>query len=284
MEETLAKEWPYNTIKTNGGIHVQNDVLSDNKKTRAPKSVLRTANILTCLSNGINSITDIARVCKTNKSTVHRLLQALGETGLTIQDPVNHRYYIGPVITQIASNPYVTHEHLVSCSINEMRYLSNLTGESIGLSVLIGLQYVILYEIGSIYDFAITAKRRISGNIHAGAPSKAMLSQLNNRELNIVLTNLVLEPLTERTLTDKEELLAELKKVRRQGYAISCGEINPGAMCISAPIRNYVLPAALNVVGPESRIKPKETDFISELIASNNRVCNNLVQVFKIKR
>ena len=268
-------------VKPGSDIDIQNAVMTRIKKIAAPKSVLRTASILTCLSNGVNSITDIARVCQTNKSTVHRLLQALGDTGLTLQDPINHRYYIGPLITEIASNPYVTHEHLISCSTNEMRYLSNLTGESIGLSILVGLKGVVLNEIESIYDFAITSKKRTNTSLHAGAHSKAMLSLLNSKELKVVLTNIVLEPLTEHTVTYKDQLMVQLKQVKRQGYAISYSEVNNGAACLSVPLKNYILPAALSILGPESRVRPREAEFVNELIASGNRVQHNIAEIFQ---
>ena len=207
-EERLDAALPNYKKDPNSNMNVQDYVLSSDKEPAALKSVFRTANILSCLSKGIDSITEIATVCKLNKSTIHRLLKALGEARITMRDPITRRYYIGPLIAEIASNPYFTHEHLGLCAINEMRYLSDFTGESIGLNVLIGLQNVLLHEIPSTYDLQIVAKKRISSNIHAGAASKVLLSQLDTKKLKIIMANLTLEPLTERTVTDKDELVA----------------------------------------------------------------------------
>jgi hypothetical protein len=60
-------------------IKPQNHTLESDKKPAALKTVFRVASVLSCLSNGIDSVTDIARICKIHKSTAHRLLQALGE-------------------------------------------------------------------------------------------------------------------------------------------------------------------------------------------------------------
>ncbi len=283
MEGTPENGWPHGIVNQRSNIHMQNEVVDTNKKPTAFKSVFRTANVLTCLSKGVTSVTDIASICKIHKSTVHRLLQALGEAGLTMQDPISRRYYIGPLITEIASNPYVTHEHLVSCAINEMVSLSSFTCESIGLNVLIGLQNVLLHEIPSSHDLQLIAKKKISGQIHAGANSKVLLSQLYNKELKIVMTNLAFEPITEHTVTDKQQLMAQLKQIRRQGYAISYGERISGGIAMSVPIKNYILPASISILGPESRIKPRITDFLNELIAASTRVSQNLSRVFKIK-
>jgi IclR family KDG regulon transcriptional repressor len=253
----------------------------DKRKPTVYKSVYRTANILKCLSNGINSVTEIANICNLDKSTVYRLLKTLNESGLTLQDPISRLYYVGPLITEIASNPHVTHEHLIWCAINEMKRLADLTGESIALSVLIGLQAVLLYEIRSIYDFALSAKKKVIGYIYAGASGKVLLSQLSNKDLKIAINLLDIKPLTEHTITDKEQLLAQLKQIARQGFAISYGEINPGALNISVPVKNYLVPATLGMLGPETRVQPKRKEFTDELKISGNRISENLKLMYK---
>ncbi len=90
--------------------------LDANKKPAAVKSIYRAANILTCVSNGFNSITDIAEYCGLSKSTVHRLLKALGESNLIVQDPVSREYYLGQLITKLLTKPHITHEYLEFCA------------------------------------------------------------------------------------------------------------------------------------------------------------------------
>jgi IclR family KDG regulon transcriptional repressor len=267
----------------NNKVDVNNSLPDDEKKPAVYKSIYRTANILKCVSNGVNSVTEIADLCNLDKSTVYRLLKTLSESGLILQDPSSRQYFIGPLITEIASNPDVTHENLVSCSINEMKRLSNLTGESIGLHILIGIRCMVLYEIPSTYDFAISAKKKFVDHIHAGASTKVLLSQLNNKELKIATANMVLEPLTEVTVTDEEQLLAQLKQIRRQAYGISYGERITGAINIAVPISHYALPASLSILGPESRVRLKTAEFLSELIASGKQVEQKLEQVFDIE-
>jgi IclR family KDG regulon transcriptional repressor len=255
----------------------------DKKKPAIYKSVYRTANILQCVGNGVNSVTDIAKLCGLDKSTVYRLLKTLSESGLIMQNPITRQYFIGPLITEIAANPYITHENLVSCGLNEMKRLSHLTGESIGLHVLIGIRCVVLHEIPSVYDFAISAKKKVIEYLHAGANGKVLLSMLNNKALKIAMANTVLEPLTEITVTDKEQLLAQLKQIKRQGYAISYGERIIGAINMTVPIRNYTMPASLSLLGPESRMRAKTAEFLRELIASGKQVERNIKQLFRIE-
>jgi DNA-binding IclR family transcriptional regulator len=262
--------------------NVQNLLMDADKKPTALRASLRTSNILICLSHGIDSVTAIADICKLNKATVHGLLQVLCESRIVMQDPASHRYFVGPLITEIASNPFVTHEYLISCVFNEMQALSDLSCETIGLLILIGLQLVTLFEVPSTQDLKIVGKHKIIGNVHAGANGKIMLSQLSNKDLKITLANMVLEPLTEHTVTRKDQLIAQIKQSREQGYAVSYGERIMGAMNIAVPVNNYIVPASLAILGPENRIKPKSQDYIKALLDSSMRIRENLKQTFKL--
>jgi DNA-binding IclR family transcriptional regulator len=51
-------------------------------------------------------------------------------------------------------------------------------------------------------------------------------------------------------------------------------------MCISTPIKNYCLPVALSVVGPESRLRLKEIEVIAETKASSARISANIARMF----
>jgi len=262
---------------------MQKTALKNKRKPSAFKSVSRTADILSCLNKGIATVSEISTTLKINKSTVYRLLQALGKADITLRNPVNRRYYIGPLIAEIAANPYITHNTLVLCAINEMERLSSLTGESIAVNVLIGVNSYLLYEIPSTHDIQIVARKRISSNLHAGGTSKVLLAQLNSKDLKIVMSNLSFERLTERTVTSKEEFLEQLKKIRKQEYVIGYGERASGTMSISVPIKNYVLPASLGMLGLEDRMKPRTAEFVDALVEAGTHVQYNLSRLSKDK-
>ncbi len=240
------------------------------------KAVARTAEIFRCLQRRVMTVTEIADALGIHKSTSHRLLQAMEQAGLVIRNKLNRRYYIGPLIGELVSDPDVTHEYLVACALNPMKHLSEMTGESIGLNIMIGLSCVLLYEIPSIHDLQIVAKKKVINNLHAGSGGKTLLAQLNPKELNIAISNLDFKPMTERTVTGKEELLAQIDRIREQGYAISYGERIPEAMDICIPIRNYFVPTFLGILGPENRMKPKTEEFLRSLQEAVTQIENNI--------
>lgn len=256
--------------------------LSKDEKPAAVKSILRAANILTCISIGIDSLAGIADHCKLSKSTVHRLLKALVESHLIIEDRIRRKYFLGHLITQLLSNPLKTHEYLVVCATEEMKRIANVTQESVTLSILVGLKYVDLHIIQSTHDLRVVEENKELGSIHAGAVGKVLLSQLNRKELKIALKYMRFEPMTEYTVFNEEELLAQIKRIKQQKYAISANERYIGVMGISAPINNYVLPAALGIIGPEVRMRPNLTQFVEELMTSAAIVSDNVKELFSI--
>jgi IclR family KDG regulon transcriptional repressor len=246
---------------------------------RASGSIAHAADVLTCLSNDIHTVTDIARRCGLGKSTVHRVLKLLERPMLVVQDAVTRHYYLGPLITRLASNPITTHEYLILCAGEEMNRLSQLSEETVALDIMIGTQIFPLYEVPSQHDFRVTRESRASGPLHAGASGKVLLSLLNEKQLRIAIGGAELSRVTDRTVTNPERLLAQVREIKHQGYAVSRGERIDGVMCISVPIKNYSLPVVLSIVGPESRLEPKAAEVIAQMTVSAKRISENAASI-----
>ena len=242
-------------------------------------SLVRVTKILVCLSNGLNTSTDIANYCNYSTSTVHRLLNVMKGLNLAIQDTYNHKYYLGPLLAQLLANQAAAHQYLIINALQEMGRLSDLTEETINLTLLIQYHYVLLHDIPCKHELKIIENHRVYGILFAaGATGKVLLSQLGDEEIRDLLDKVKLPKLTEKSITDKRILMSQLKKIRQQGYAVSCGEKITGAMCVSVPIENYQFPAALSILGPEIRIKSKVEDIVKELKHSANCISDNVAQ------
>jgi DNA-binding IclR family transcriptional regulator len=72
-------------------VRTKNGTLKNTAPEAAPSSLKRATDILVCLENGINSVTEIAVYCDYSISTVHRLLQNLAELGWVVQDENSHK-------------------------------------------------------------------------------------------------------------------------------------------------------------------------------------------------
>jgi DNA-binding IclR family transcriptional regulator len=243
---------------------------------KATGSIAHATDILLSLSNDVHSVTDIARQCRLSKSTTHRVLKLLERSRLVVEDNINRRYYLGPLLKKLASNPAAAHRRLITCAAEEMRRLADLTGETVAMDVIIGIQYVPLYEIPSQQDLKVTQESKKIGplysSLYAGSTVKVLLSQLDEESLRIILDHVSIPQETDRTVTDKHLLKAQLNEIRQKGYCITYGERIPGTMCAAVPIKNYFIPVVLSVVGPEIRLLPKAKEVVAELKLSAGRL------------
>jgi len=267
----------------NNNFILRNLTPDDRQRPASIRSVQRAIRIIICLSKGINTVTEIGKCCNLTKPTVYRLLKTLEEMLVVTQDPLTHRYYLGLLITQIASKPQTNHHYLITCAMEELRRLWDLTGETVELNIMVGFQYIRIYEIPSRYDLKVVAGPDPVGPVYVGATAKVLLSQLPDEEVGAVLKNIRLRRVTEHSVTDTRELIAQTGVIRERGYGISYGERIHGALCISTPIKNYFWPVALSVVGPETRLKPRVDATLKEMVASAGRISRSIAELLQSK-
>ena len=241
------------------------------------KSIFRAVKIITSISQGVASVTEIAEACNLNKATVSRLLKVLEKTNLVKKDPLSHRYMIGNLFTQFISAPLSAHEFLIRCANKEMRHLADETQETVHLDILRGTSVFKLKSIPSTHVLRIVEENQESDDLHVGSTGKVLLSQLNNKDLRIALKHANLKAYTENTITHVEELMFQIKRIREQGYCISIGERIEGVVSISTPVSNYVVPAAITILGPLDRIKPRINSILSEM----KKCCTNISEAIQ---
>jgi IclR family acetate operon transcriptional repressor len=89
------------------------------------------------------------------------------------------------------------------------------------------------------------------------------------------------EPLvsvTDSTVINRQDLLAELRSIRERGWASSSGERQSGAASIAAPVLNHAgAPvAALSVSGPKDRFDTNNEKYVKFLLESTNRLSRKM--------
>jgi DNA-binding IclR family transcriptional regulator len=247
-------------------------------------SIAHATEILICLSDDIHKVSDIARQTGFSKSTVHRVLKLMEQSQLAVQDTLNRRYYLGPLITRLASNAITTHKRLVTCADAEMKRLGDITEETVVLDIMIGFKYQTLHEIASRLNLKVSKEIKMAGpmlaSLYAGASLKTLMAQLDDNKLKMLLSIINIIAVTERTVTDKKLLLAQIAEVRKTGYSVSHSERIPDTICISVPVYSYSLPVVLSVVGPDIRLQSRVREVIGELKASSTRISKNITDIF----
>jgi DNA-binding IclR family transcriptional regulator len=122
-------------------------------------------------------------------------------------------------------------------------------------------------------------KPNTTNPIWISSTGKVLLGQLPGNELEIVLNNIELLPLTPYTITDKQLFKKEIALVQERGYGTSFNEESLGVASVSVPIRNYSKPVALSIVGPNDRFGPHIKDVIGELKTKAGEISEDLIKV-----
>jgi len=262
---------------------MRNSAVKTPRNATSIRSVGRAVSILECLHNGLHTLTDISNHTTLTKPTVYRLLQTLDGLLMVAHDPVTRRYHLGPLVTKLASNPETNHYFLITCAMEEIKELWDVTGENVELNIMVGSHYTLLYDIISKHKIKVFEGSDPVGPIFVGAAAKVLLGELDDKELRAFMKNIKIRQVTGRSVTDKKTLVAQIRLIRQQGYAVSCGERIVGALCVSAPVRNYFWPVALSLVGPESRLAPIVDDAVKQVVATAGRISENITEFFREK-
>jgi IclR family transcriptional regulator, acetate operon repressor len=227
--------------------------------TKTVNTILIGAKILKVLASGVSRLEDIYPQVGLSKSTAHRILKSLAQTGLAYQHPITHTYHIGPLLLQLSANPLTLHPLLVACAADELRHLQETSRETALLLIPLGDQRLVLKECPSNQEISLSHGEGSTIPIVVGSAGRVLLSQYDDRTLQQLFTLLDMPPIAPKFMSDPDLRMKEINAIRRRGYALSTGERFADATGISVPVKGYVCPVALCLFGPKFRYKPLDT-------------------------
>jgi DNA-binding IclR family transcriptional regulator len=182
-------------------------------------------------------------------STVYRYLRTLGEFGFV--DRRDGRYHVGPRLL-IGSQANVSTEQLIRVADPVMQAITEASGETAVLTRRIGLSAVCLHQVESHRGLRVALEVGAALPLHAGAVARVLLADAPEEVLSALLEQ-GLEPVTAET-PDAEALPALLEDTRRDGFAVSEGELVAGSVALAVPIRRPDgIVGAIGVLGPADR-------------------------------
>lgn len=191
------------------------------------------------------------------KSTVSRWLAAIAAAGFLDRDPDSGRYRLSmrlAVLGDMARNS----TSLQRLARTELQALTTATGETSNLAVLMGGEAMNIEAVESPRPILHVGwiGRRLP--CHATAAGKSLLAWRDQDEVKRLLPRR-LPKLASRTITDLDELLHELTRVRERGYSTAWRELEDDLAAVGAPVRDHsgAVVGALVISAPVSRIPLK---------------------------
>ncbi len=199
-------------------------------------------------------VTEIARITKLQKATVHRILITLMENGFVERTPDGERFRLGRRLIELGLSA-LGQMNLRQMALPYMRQLVTQFRETCDLGLLDGDRVLSVEVMHSGRSLSIASV--VGGHLplHSTANGKAMLAFQSPDFVERILQR-PLDAYTPNTITSPERLRAELERIRQNGYAVDNEEMEIGIRAVAAPIltADGYAEAALGIVGPVSRI------------------------------
>ncbi|MDU8944725.1 IclR family transcriptional regulator [Ovoidimarina sediminis] len=188
------------------------------------------------------------------KPTIHRLFATLEEEGFLQRDLGGRTFAPATRLRRIAGG-ILSSEDMRLAQRTILLGLSREIGETCNIAVPDGdaMRYVDRVETEWPLRIQLPVGTRVP--LYATASGKMYLSSIRKAQAERFFNAVALEAHTPRTVTDASELLAELKLIRRQGYALDTEEFMEDMIALAVPVlgAGERLLATLSLHAPSQR-------------------------------
>jgi DNA-binding IclR family transcriptional regulator len=246
-------------------------------------AVDRAARILVALARAMEPVAlpEIARLSGMTRPTAFRILATLAAEGLVLQDAATSTYSLGFLALRLADTVLGSFPiHGVARPV--MRHIRDALNETVVLSLREGDSRFNIDSLESTHAIGQTQKIGMPIPLYAGAASRVLLAGMPDEEIAAYLQRVEFQAFTDTTITRREDLLAEIQRIRQQGYAASSGEFTAGGHAIASAIldsRGRAV-AALHVSFPRGRFSPElEERCVSTLVEGTRAIAESLPEL-----
>ncbi|MFJ6653814.1 IclR family transcriptional regulator C-terminal domain-containing protein [Microbacterium sp. NPDC091313] len=192
------------------------------------------------------TLSDVARRADLTRAAARRFLHTLEALGYVRAD--GREFSLTPRVLELGFS-YLSALSLPAIVQPHLERLSRAVDESVSSAVLDGAEIVYVARVPTrrIMSVGITIGTRFPA--YATSMGRVLLAALPAPAARTIIEASHPEPLTPRTRTDADALLAELDAVRAQGWALVDGELEQGLRSLAAPVhgRDGGVVAAVNV-------------------------------------
>lgn len=243
-------------------------------KYRAPRpgtqSLRRASLLLRELSArlaGGSTLTELASQCGLDRTTTHRMLDALTREGLVSRPEGTRTYVLGPVMFELGLAAAHRFDPRGACEV-QLRSLCERTGDTVFLNVRSGLDTVCIDRLdGEAAPKALLVGVGARRTLVATAGGVAVIMALPSVERQQV-TRACLAVLRRSDAGHRDGIARMLRRSESAGYGLNCDDITPGISAIGVPIldaRGTPI-AAISVASTTKRLDERRRPKILDLL------------------
>lgn len=191
-----------------------------------------------CKNNYPLGITTLSNMLLMGKSSVFQLIKVLEKLEYIEKDELNDKYVLTTKLLELMNHSMSSYYERTNIH-NYLKKISDYTGKWTYFGLRNNKNRIVYVDrYASENALSIYTNIGDSPLPHCTAHGKALIAFLTIEQIEEVIQQNGLEKFTDKTLTTKEALLEELRKIRNQGYAFDDEERTPGVRCIAAPVFN----------------------------------------------
>ena len=183
------------------------------------------------------TISKLSRELGISKSTVCGIAKALEGIGAVVRDEKTKRYSLGLTLFELGRKAYARVD-LRDTVRPIMEDLMRSSRQSVFLGIRSGDHVSIVDIVESTQDLKITAHIGARLPLLVGATGKIFLASMTEHEAIQLVHTMKLRRNTERSIIDPDRYMEEVRKARRQGYALDYEEYMQGVRAVAAPVRS----------------------------------------------
>lgn len=195
----------------------------------------------------------IARELDYSVPTVYRYLRELSEVGL-LRGETGANFVLGPKVIEL-DYQLRTGDPLISAGRDSMHRLAEATGCDVVLVTVCGDHVVTIHQEFGAEGIHASYGRGRRMPLFKGSMSKCLLAALPRAQLRKLHADQLAAPDPADPAPSWDELLAQTRRVRQQGYAMTQGELDQDNVGIAVPLTSapHKVVAALGFIMSSQR-------------------------------
>ena len=233
------------------------------------KSAVRVMEILELVCRNKTGLTqkEISKELEIPKSSLSSILTDMTSQKYLSMDQLTKQFSLGPKVLMLAGG-YLENQDVAGPGRPLVARLSRETEESAALAVRAGSDALIVYKEDCLQPILPSIQIGSSFPLYASAAGKAMLAHDTDRDIHRYLESVDLLPLTKHTVTDKTQLLSELRAIRKGSPAYNREGFREGITAIAAPVfyHNGKVAAAISISALTIRLTTEKQSRIEDIL------------------
>jgi DNA-binding IclR family transcriptional regulator len=237
------------------------------------------------LFNGDTPVQTQSRIAKAlglNMTSTYRYINTLEELGYLVKDAKTKEIRPSILCLVFCNNLMKATDRLrlIQDAVDRVHKENNI---SIDVALVVDDTLKRLYHREAEETLTYSLPDNSNNCLHNTALGKAYLSFLSEDQMQAKIDKLTFTAKTEKTITTKDRLLAELRKIKARGYAMAEEEYLSGLLAIGAPLRDPDSGKAVGAVSFDFSILQHRKDEIesryAEQVIQTARLLSNMLPI-----